>query len=66
MGDKVAFTYKDFPIHSRSGKAAESHALRRQTGEILELHDELYRSKELDLDQLKAQARALKLDFRRV
>jgi protein-disulfide isomerase len=26
------------------------------------MHDELYRSKELDVDQLKAQARALKLD----
>jgi protein-disulfide isomerase len=62
LGDKVAFTYKDFPIHSRSGKAAEAARCAGKQGKFWELHDELYRSKELDVDQLKAQARALKLD----
>jgi protein-disulfide isomerase len=62
LGDKVAFTYKDFPIHSRSGKAAEATRCAGKQGKFWELHDELYRSKELDVDQLKAQARALKLD----
>jgi protein-disulfide isomerase len=62
LGDKVAFTYKDFPIHGRSGKAAEAARCAGKQGKFWELHDELYRSKELDVDQLKAQARALKLD----
>ena len=62
LGDRVAFTYKDFPIHSRSGKAAEATRCAGKQGKFWELHDELYRSKELDVDQLKAQARALKLD----
>jgi protein-disulfide isomerase len=62
LGDKVAFTYKDFPIHSRSVKAAEAARCAGKQGKFWELHDELYRSKELDVDQLKAQARALKLD----
>jgi protein-disulfide isomerase len=62
LGDRVAFTYKDFPIHGRSGKAAEAARCAGKQGKFWELHDELYRSKELDVDQLKAQARALKLD----
>jgi protein-disulfide isomerase len=62
LSDKVAFTYKDFPIHGRSGKAAEAVRCAGKQGKFWELHDELYRSKELDVDQLKAQARALKLD----
>jgi protein-disulfide isomerase len=62
LGDRVAFTYKDFPIHSRSGKAAEAARCAGKQGKFWELHDELYHSKELDVDQLKAQARALKLD----
>jgi protein-disulfide isomerase len=62
LGDRVAFTYKDFPIHSRSGKAAEATRCAGKQGKFWDMHDELYRSKELDVDQLKAQARALKLD----
>jgi protein-disulfide isomerase len=62
LGDRVAFTYKDFPIHSRSEKAAEAVRCAGKQGKFWELHDELYHSKELDVDQLKAQARTLKLD----
>ena len=64
FGDKVAFTYKDFPLpmHARAEKAAEATRCASKQGKFWEFHDELFRSKELDVDQLKAQARALKLD----
>jgi protein-disulfide isomerase len=64
LGDKVAFTYKDFPLpmHARAEKAAEATRCASKQGKYWELHDELFRSKELDVDQIKAQARALKLD----
>ena len=64
LGDKVAVTYKDFPLtmHARAQKAAEAARCAGKQGKFWELHDEIFRSKELDLDQLKAQARALKLD----
>lgn len=63
-GDKVAFTYKDFPLpmHSRAEKAAEATRCASKQNKYWEFHDEIFRSKELDVDQLKAQARALKLD----
>lgn len=64
FGDKVAFTYKDFPLpmHARAEKAAEAARCASQQNKYWEFHDELFHSKELDVDQLKAQARALKLD----
>jgi protein-disulfide isomerase len=62
LGDKVAFTYKDFPLHGRSQKAAEAARCANKQGKFWELHDELFRSKELDIDQIKAQARALNLN----
>jgi protein-disulfide isomerase len=64
FGDKLTLTYKDFPLpmHSRAEKAAEATRCASKQGKYWELHDELFRSKELDVDQLKAQARALKLD----
>jgi protein-disulfide isomerase len=63
-GDRVAFTYKDFPLpmHSRAEKAAEATRCASKQNKFWEFHDELFHSKELDVDQLKAQARALKLD----
>lgn len=63
-GDKVAFTYKDFPLpmHARAEKAAEAARCASKQSKFWEFHDELFHSKELDVDQLKAQARALKLD----
>jgi protein-disulfide isomerase len=64
FGDKVAFTYKDFPLpmHARAEKAAEAARCASKQNKFWEFHDEIFHSKELDVDQLKAQARALKLD----
>lgn len=64
LGDKVAFIFKDFPLsmHTRAEKAAEATRCASKQGKYWELHDELFHSKELDVDQLKAQAQALKLD----
>lgn len=64
FGDRLTLTYKDFPLpmHSRAEKAAEASRCASKQGKFWEFHDELFRSKELDVDQLKAQARALKLD----
>ncbi len=64
LGDKVAFTYKDFPLpmHARAEKAAEAARCAGKQGKFWEFHDELFRSKELDVDELKAEAGALKLD----
>lgn len=63
-GDRIAFTYKDFPLpnHSRAEKAAEAARCANKQNKFWEFHDELFHSKELDVDQLKAQARALQLD----
>lgn len=62
--DKVSFTYKDFPLpmHARAEKAAEAARCAAKQNKFWEFHDELFRSKELDVDQLKAQAKALKLN----
>jgi protein-disulfide isomerase len=64
LGDKVAFTYKDFPLpmHARAEKAAEATRCAGKQGKFWEFHDELFRTKGLDLEQLKAEARTLKLD----
>jgi protein-disulfide isomerase len=64
FGDKVAFTYKDFPLpmHARAEKAAEAARCASKQNKFWEFHDEIFHSKELDVDQLKAQGRALKLD----
>jgi protein-disulfide isomerase len=64
MGDKINFTYKDFPLqmHTRAEKAAEAARCAGEQGKFWEFHDEIFRSKELDVDQLKAQARALNLN----
>jgi len=63
-GDKVSFSYKDFPLpmHARAEKAAEAARCASKENKYWEFHDEIFHSKELDVDQLKAQARALKLD----
>jgi protein-disulfide isomerase len=64
LGDKIAFTFKDFPLqnHSRAEKAAEAAQCASKQGKFWEFHDELFHSKELDVDQLKAQAEALHLN----
>lgn len=62
--NKVVFVYKDFPLpmHTRAEKAAEATRCAGKQNKFWEFHDEIFRSKELDVDQLKAQARALKLN----
>jgi protein-disulfide isomerase len=64
FGGKVAVAYKDFPLpmHAHAEKAAEAARCAGKQGQFWAFHDELFSSKELDVDQLKAQARALKLD----
>jgi protein-disulfide isomerase len=63
-GDKIVVAFRDFPLamHPRAEKAAEAARCASKQGKFWEYHDELFHSKELDLDQLKAQAEALKLD----
>jgi protein-disulfide isomerase len=64
LGDKVTFEYRDFPLpmHARAEKAAEAARCANKQNKFWDFHDEIFHSKELDVDQLKAQARALKLD----
>jgi protein-disulfide isomerase len=64
FGDKLAFVFKDFPLpmHSRSQKAAEAARCAGKQGKFWEYHDELFRSRQLDVDRLKEDALALHLD----
>lgn len=64
FGDRVSFTYKDFPLpmHARAEKAAEAARCASKQNKFWEFHDQLFHSKQLDVEELKAQARALKLD----
>jgi len=64
FGDKLNFTFKDFPLpmHARAEKAAEASRCAGKQGKFWEFHDEIFHSKGLDLEQLKAEARVLKLD----
>jgi len=67
FGAKVAVVFKDFPLpmHSRAQKAAEAARCAGVQGKFWEFHDALFANKQLDLAQLKQQARALKLDTAR-
>jgi protein-disulfide isomerase len=67
FGDKVSFTYRDFPLpmHARAEKAAEAARCAGEQGKFWEFHDELFQSKELDFGQLKVHAQALNLDSTR-
>lgn len=64
FGDKLTFVYKDFPLpmHAHSQKAAEAARCAGTQGKFWEFHDELFRSKELDVERLKDDAVALHLD----
>ena len=64
FGSKVAFAYKDFPLpmHSHAEKAAEAARCAGKQGKFWQFHDELFRTKELDVDQLKGQAHFLGLN----
>ncbi len=64
FGPKVAFAYKDFPLpmHPHAEKAAEAARCAGKQGKFWQFHDQLFQSRELDVDQLKAQAHSLGLD----
>jgi len=63
-GDQLAVVYKDFPLpmHHTSQKAAEAARCAGEQGKFWEYHDVLFYSKQLQVADLKADARVLKLD----
>jgi protein-disulfide isomerase len=63
-GDRLAVVYKDFPLpmHHTSQKAAEAARCAGEQGKFWEYHDVLFYSKQLQVAELKAHARVLKLD----
>jgi protein-disulfide isomerase len=65
FGSKLAVTYKDFPLpmHAHAEKAAEAARCAGKQGKFWEYHDELFRTKELDMGRLKEQALNLQLDW---
>lgn len=64
FGDKLSVVYKDFPLpmHAHSQKAAEAARCAGQQGKFWEYHDELFSSKQLEVDRLKEDALVLHLD----
>jgi protein-disulfide isomerase len=62
--DRLAVVYKDFPLpmHHTSEKAAEAARCAGEQGKFWEYHDVLFYSKLLQISDLKAHARVLKLD----
>ena len=67
-GDKVAEVFKDFPLpmHHKAQKAAEAARCAGEQGKFWEYHDVLFSSGgALGVQQLKMDARALKLDGER-
>ncbi len=63
-GDRLAVVFKDFPLpmHHTSQKAAEAARCAGEQGKFWEYHDVLFYSKQLQVADLKADARVLKLD----
>lgn len=64
LGDKVALSYKDFPLpmHAHAEKAAEAGRCAAKQGKFWELHDQLFKSHSLEVDEIKEQAHKLGLD----
>jgi len=64
FGDKVSIVYKDFPLpmHPLAAMAAEGARCAGVQGKFWEFHDFLFESKKLQVPDMKAEARALKLD----
>ena len=62
--DKLRFAYKDVPLpmHSHAQKAAEAARCAGVQGKYWEYHDLLYKTKALDVPELKSHARELQLD----
>ena len=64
-GDKVSFSYRDFPlssIHQNAMIAAEGSRCALEQGKFWEYHDQLFVATKLDKDALIGYARDLKLD----
>jgi len=64
-GDKVSFSYRDFPltaIHSQAMISAEASRCALEQGKFWEYHDQLFTSSKLEKDDLIGYARNLKLD----
>ena len=63
-GDKLKFAYKNFPLpsHPYAEKASEAARCAGQQGKYWEYHDALYKSKKLEVPDLKQQASALGLN----
>ena len=64
LGDKVALSYKDFPLpmHKNAEKAAEAGRCAAKQGKFWDLHDEMFRTHALETDGIKDQAQKLGLD----
>jgi len=65
FGTRLAISFKDFPLpmHSHAEKAAEATRCAADQGKYWEYHDLLFKTKELDVDQLKGHAQSLHLDL---
>jgi protein-disulfide isomerase len=64
-GDKVSFSYRDFPlsaIHSQAMIAAEASRCALEQGKFWEYHDQLFTASKLEKDDLLGYARELNLD----
>ena len=61
---RIDFVYKDFPLpmHPNAEKAAEASQCAARQGKYWEYHDQLTKTKQLDLSALKNHARTLNLD----
>lgn len=64
---KVSLVFKDFPLpmHPLAEKAAEAARCAGAQGKFWEFHDALFKSKQLQVPELKQQARTLQLDAAR-
>jgi protein-disulfide isomerase len=65
--DSLAFAYKDFPLpmHANAQKAAEATRCAELQSQYWAYHDQLVKSKQLDMPALKSHARELKLDTKK-
>ncbi len=63
---RLAFAYKDLPLpmHTHAEKAAEAAQCAGLQGKYWEFHDEMLKTKELEVPQLKASAQHLGLDVK--
>jgi protein-disulfide isomerase len=67
FGNKVSLVYKDFPLpmHPLAARAAEAAHCAEAQGRFWEFHDSLFKTKRLQMSDLKEQARSLQLDTAR-